>query len=125
VLGRHDGAVGFTVGQRRGLSVAGGVPVYVTATRPRDGVVVVGPREDPLVNRVVADDVVWRGGTAPRRVTARARYRAPGSPATARVEGTDLIVEFDAPVEAVAPGQALVCWEGTRVLGGGRVRESK
>jgi tRNA-specific 2-thiouridylase len=121
-VGRHDGAVGFTVGQRRGLSVAAGAPRYVTSVLPADGVVMVGAREDLRVRRVTADGVVWRGGDGPLRVTARARYRSAGTPATAHHDGEDLVVEFDSPVEAVAPGQALVCWVGPKVVGGGRIR---
>jgi tRNA-specific 2-thiouridylase len=74
------------------------------------------------VRRVTADGVVWRGGDGPLRVTARARYRSAGTPATAHHDGEDLVVEFDSPVEAVAPGQALVCWVGPKVVGGGRIR---
>jgi tRNA-specific 2-thiouridylase len=124
VLGHHDGAAGYTVGQRRGLSVTGASPSYVLSTRPAEGVVIVGPREELSVSRVVADQVVWRGGTTPSRVTARTRYRSPGMPAIAHARGQDLAVEFDTALAAVAPGQALVCWEGTRVVGGGRIRET-
>jgi tRNA-specific 2-thiouridylase len=84
----------------------------------------VGPREDLLVSRVVADHVVWRGGTEAVRVTARARYRSSGTPGAAHVLGGRLTVELDTPIAAAAPGQALVCWEGTKVVGGGRVREA-
>ncbi len=125
VLGRHDGAAGFTVGQRRGVGVSGSGPRYVTAVRPREGTVVVGERSDLLVHTVVADDVIWRGGAAPVRVTAQVRYRAPEAPATAVVRDGRLEVSFDEPVSAVAAGQAVVCWERTTVLGGGTVTASR
>jgi tRNA-specific 2-thiouridylase len=125
VLGHHDGAAGYTVGQRKGLAVTGAGPTYVLSTRPTEGVVVVGPRAGLQVSRIVADRVVWRGGSAPSRVTARARYRSPGTAATAHIQGQHLVVDLDSPVAAVAPGQALVCWEGTRVVGGGRIRETE
>jgi tRNA-specific 2-thiouridylase len=124
VVGHHDGAVGYTVGQRKGLSVGGGTALYVLGTDIVEGVVIVGSREDLLVSRVVADQVAWRGGAGPLRVTARMRYRSSGTQATAHMHGTELVVDLDGPVPAVAPGQALVCWEGTRVLGGGRIRGS-
>jgi tRNA-specific 2-thiouridylase len=122
-IGTHDGAVGFTVGQRRGTGLAGGDPLYVTGLRPSEGVVTVGAREDLSVRTIVADDVVWRAGAGRRAVSARVRYRAPEGSATAEVEGDRLVVEFEDPVWAVAPGQSVVCWEGTRVVGGGTVSE--
>jgi tRNA-specific 2-thiouridylase len=124
VLGRHDGAAGYTVGQRKGLSVGGGAPLYVLATDVAERAVIVGSREDLLVSRVVADHVVWRGGRGDMRVVARTRYRSPGTRATARLRGAELVVDLDSPVTAVAPGQALVCWEGTKVVGGGRIKET-
>jgi tRNA-specific 2-thiouridylase len=124
-VGTHDGAVGFTIGQRRGTGLGGGDPLYVTSLRPRDGVVTVGAREELSVGTVVADDVVWRGGVGRRCVTARVRYRAPEGSATAHVVGGRLVVEFDEPVWAVAAGQSVVCWDGDRVLGGGTVSEAR
>jgi tRNA-specific 2-thiouridylase len=124
-VGTHDGAVGFTIGQRRGTGLSGGDRLYVTGLRPREGIVEVGSREDLAVGTVVADDIVWRGGTGARQVTARVRYRAQEAPATARVEDGRLVVEFQEPVWAVAAGQSVVCWDGTRVLGGGTVSEAR
>jgi tRNA-specific 2-thiouridylase len=125
VVGSHDGAVGFTVGQRRGTGLAGGDPLYVTGVRPREGVVTVGPRDALAVRTVVADDVMWRAGSGPVAVTARARYRSPAMAATATVISSRLVVEFADPVWAVAPGQSVVCWDGTRVVGGGTVSEAR
>lgn len=125
ILGAHDGAVGFTVGQRRGTGLAGGDPHYVTGLRPSEGIVSVGRREDLAVRTIVADDVVWRADGEKRVVSARVRYRAPEGSATAEVVDGRLVVEFDAPVWAVAPGQSVVCWDGTRVLGGGTVSEAR
>ncbi|MDO8915780.1 MAG: tRNA 2-thiouridine(34) synthase MnmA [Coriobacteriia bacterium] len=123
-VGAHDGAVGFTIGQRRGTGLSGGDPAYVTGLRPRDGIVTVGAREDLAVRTVEATDVMWRGGTGERPVMASVRYRTPEASAMARIEGGRLLVEFDEPVWAVAAGQSVVCWDGTRVLGGGTVSEA-
>jgi tRNA-specific 2-thiouridylase len=120
-VGRHDGAAGFTIGQRRGVGVSGSGPRYVTAVHPEAGTLVVGERVELESRAVVADDVIWRGGAVARRVRAQVRYRAPAVPASAvPVDGT-LLVEFDEAISAVAPGQAVVCWEGDRVIGGGTV----
>lgn len=124
-IGRHDGAVGFTIGQRRGTGVAqGGPALYVTEVRPDSNEVVVGPPEELLSRTVLARCEAWRGGDGPVRVTAQVRYRSPEAPATAVRTGDVLTVTFDEPVSAVAPGQAVVCWDGIRVCGGGTVEAS-
>jgi tRNA-specific 2-thiouridylase len=124
VVGSHDGAPGFTVGQRRGLGLGGGGRQFVQRVEIADALVVVGPRGS-LVSRVVtASDVVWRGASAAVRVTARTRYRGPENAATADVHGDRLVVRFGGPIEAPAPGQALVCYDGERVLGGGVIEEA-
>jgi len=122
-VGRHDGAVGFTIGQRQGMGLAAGRRLHVTALHPASGVVEVGERESLMARTVDADDIAWRGGDGSRRVTAAVRYRAREGSATATVAGGVLTLEFDEPVWAIAPGQAVVCWDGQRVLGGGSVRE--
>lgn len=125
-LARHDGAAGFTVGQRKGLGVTGAAPVYVTEVRPADDRVVVGPRE-ALLRRVVRTaplhwvDVSPAEGLAraPWRVDVRIRHAAPPVPATLDVAPDGAAtVTFDAPVFAPAPGQALVAYDGDAVLAG-------
>lgn len=125
IVGCHDGAAGFTIGQRRGVGAAAGAPRYITALRPRAGTVVVGERAELLSRRVVADDVIWRGETGPRRVSAQVRYRALEAGGSALLRDGALEVTFEDPVSAVAPGQAVVCWEGGRVIGGGTVSSSR
>jgi tRNA-uridine 2-sulfurtransferase len=68
--------------------------------------------------------VAWRGGDGPVRVTARVRYRGPEPAGTVMFEDGCLVVDFDEAVDAPAPGQALVCYDGDRVLGGGVIREA-
>jgi tRNA-specific 2-thiouridylase len=125
VVGRHDGAAGFTIGQRRGVGVTGAEALYITSVHPVSGTVVVGRREDLVVRDVVADDIVWYGDTRQRQVGARIRYRAPESRAVATCDGDLLTLAFDDEISAVAPGQAVVCWDGERVVGGGTVRSGR
>jgi tRNA-uridine 2-sulfurtransferase len=124
VLGAHDGVPGITVGQRRGLGLGGAERRFVTGVDPATATVTVGPREATSARRVEATEAVWRGGPEPLRVTARARYRGAEPAATARLEGDRLVVEFDEEIDAAAPGQALVCYQGERVVGGGVVEEA-
>jgi tRNA-specific 2-thiouridylase len=120
-VGRHDGAAGFTIGQRRGVGISGSEPRYVTSIDPATGTVVVGERSALLSTTVVADEVIWRGGGGPVRVAAQARYRASECMARAAWSDGRLELAFDEPVSAVALGQAVVCWVDDRVIGGGTV----
>ena len=120
VLGAHEGVGHFTVGQRKGLGIAAAEPLYVVSIDAAARRVVVGPRERTLVSEVVADDVVWHAGPH-ERVTASVRYRMEPAPATATFAEGRLTVTFDEPVSGVAPGQAVVCYRGDIVLGGGSV----
>jgi tRNA-specific 2-thiouridylase len=122
-LARHDGAYRFTVGQRRGLGVAGSAePLYVTAIVGDE--VHVGPRAALEAVDVRATDVSWVAGAAPDRpgLTAQVRYRGRPLPATVAPDGDGLHVRFhaDRPV-GVAPGQALVVYDGDECLGGGTI----
>ncbi|MBX3728443.1 MAG: tRNA 2-thiouridine(34) synthase MnmA [Candidatus Sumerlaeia bacterium] len=124
VLGEHEGIAFYTVGQRRGLGIAGGEPLYVVAIDAATHSVVVGPREAVLAEGLEADGLNWMGLeelTAPRRARVQVRHRH--EPAWGRLEplGPDRVrVTFETPVQAVSPGQAVVFWdEANRVLGGG------
>ncbi len=122
-LGAHHGAFRYTIGQRRGLGIASGRPYYVVGLRPDRNEVVVGRREDLLRRRVEAESVVWTSGDpkeASFRAEAQVRYRHTAAPGRLERTGRDRVrFVFDEPQLAVAPGQALVCYEGDRVLGGG------
>ena len=120
VLGRHSGIANYTVGQRKGLGIAAPQPLYVIAVDAHNNQIVVGEREDLAVTRVEADDVVWRGA-AKEPVEAMVRYRM--DPCTAHVVVSDgeLDVQFEQPLFGVAPGQAVVCYRGDVVIGGGTV----
>ncbi|ADG98034.1 tRNA(5-methylaminomethyl-2-thiouridylate)-methyl transferase [Segniliparus rotundus DSM 44985] len=131
VLGHHDGAIGFTVGQRRGLRLGNptgdGVPRYVTAVEPETGVVRVGTMEDLRVFSISVRTAVWSGGAAPAAAfPCVVQIRAHGgfAPARVRAAGAGFEVELDEPLEAVASGQTVVLYDpdpvlGDRVIGSG------
>ncbi|MFO0902832.1 MAG: tRNA 2-thiouridine(34) synthase MnmA [Pirellulales bacterium] len=122
VVGRHPGIERFTIGQRKGLGVAMGEPYFVVRIEPATRRVVIGRHEDLARRRLTADRTNWlvdppRGAF---RCWAKIRYNAEPVPATGVVlPGERLQVEFDEPRHGVAPGQAVVLFDGDRVLGGG------
>jgi len=124
VLGDHDGAYAYTVGQRRGLGIgrpaADGRPRYVLDISPVTKTVTVGPGESLDVDHVSAIRPVWTGGVSPAgRFDAVAQLRAHGgiAPCTAEVIGAELHVRLHEPVRGVARGQAVVLYDGDRVVG--------
>jgi len=122
VLGEHDGYERFTVGQRKGLGIATDRKRYVLRILPESKAVVLGDRDDLLASELTASRVNWLTGApaGPLRCTAKIRYRNAGSPATVRATADGgARVAFDAPQSAVTPGQAVVFYDGSRVLGGG------
>jgi tRNA-specific 2-thiouridylase len=122
VLGRHDGIENFTIGQRRGLGVAVGERRYVVRIEPKTRRVVIGERHELARTAVLARDANWLidPPAGPLRCQVKIRYQARPVAATVTQhnDGT-LHAELDEPQYGVAPGQALVCYEGDRVLGGG------
>ena len=124
-VGTHKGAVRYTIGQRKGLGLAMGAPVYVCAKDMQANTVTVGP-EKSLFDRIVyAEEVNWiaiPALTAPLRVTARTRYHQVEQAATVYPAGEDRFrLEFDEPQRAPTPGQAVVLYQGDVVLGGGTI----
>jgi tRNA-uridine 2-sulfurtransferase len=123
-LGRHDGQHGFTVGQRRGIGVAGGEPLYVLAKDARTATVTVGPREALAVTRVRLERAHLHRGAAGVEA-ARLRYGSAEIPCrvTAAADGT-LELELARPAQAVAPGQLACLLAGDRVTGHGTIVEA-
>jgi tRNA-specific 2-thiouridylase len=128
VLGRHDGAYGFTVGQRKGLRIGrpapDGRPRYVLDIQPVDGTVVVGPVEGLDVTTVVGERPRWCGPAPHGPVEVTAQVRAHGEAVPAVAETTPdggLRVELRTPLRGVAPGQAVVLYSATRVVGSATV----
>lgn len=124
-IGAHGGIIDYTVGQRRGVPARGGEePLFVVDIEPDSNRVVVGPHEMLMATALEADDLTFTSGLAPEgetRVEARIRYRAEVVPATLTVSGVTAHVRFDTPQRAVTPGQAVVFYDGDRVLGGGTI----
>jgi tRNA-specific 2-thiouridylase len=123
VIGRHGGTHRFTVGQRRGIGVAAGEPLYVIETRPATKQVVVGSNNDLRRKEFSVRDVNWVSIAEPTgTIRAGVRIRNKHSPAAAIIrarEGGCADVTFDEPQRAVTPGQAAVFYSGDLVLGGG------
>jgi tRNA-specific 2-thiouridylase len=122
VVGRHPGIERFTIGQRKGLGVAMGEPYFVVRIEPKTCRVVIGRSEDLACRELTASRCNWLTdvGSEPVECHAKIRYNSPPVPAVAELQGTDrLRVTFDEPRYGVAPGQAVVLYDGDRVLGGG------
>jgi tRNA-specific 2-thiouridylase len=123
VLGRHHGIHRLTVGQRKGLGLATGTPMYVLRLEPAESRVIVGPREELGGRHLTATGVNWIAGAppgAPRRLTARVRHRHQDAPAVVTPDGHDgASVSFEDPQMAITPGQAVVFYDGADVVGGG------
>lgn len=122
VLGQHPGYQSFTIGQRRGLGLAFGEPRFVVRIEPETRRVVIGTREELGRKDLTADRLNWLSDapTVPIRCEAQIRYQHTPAACTATVVDEDrLEVSFDNPQFGVAPGQAVVLYDGDRVLGGG------
>jgi tRNA-specific 2-thiouridylase len=126
-LGRHDGTFGFTIGQRKGLRLgtpaSDGKPRYVLDIEPVSGTVTVGSRADLTIDRITADRARWCGSAPDGVLDGTVQLRAHGDAHRARVtvasDATDGSVEIDLvdPAQGIAPGQAAVIYDGTRVVG--------
>ncbi len=125
VVGRHRGVHHYTVGQRKGIGVAAPERLYVLGVDGPAGTVTVGGRGRLLAAGLEARRCRWFERPDGRRVEARIRYRHGGVGAEVVTEGERALVRFDAPQVAVAPGQALVVYEGDRVLGGGWIERAE
>jgi len=124
-IGRHEGIVDYTVGQRKRVPARGGdEPLFVLNVDARANTVVVGPQEELMAAGLVAEDLRFCDGApppAPLAVNARIRYRAEAVPAELRLDGGRAEVRFETPQRAVTPGQAVVFYDGDRVVGGGTI----
>lgn len=127
VVGSHRGAVCYTLGQRKGLGLAMGAPVYVCDKDMSRNTVTVGPNESLFATSLLARDFNWiavENITEPMDVTARARYNQKEQPATV-YPGEDGLVKvvFRDPQRAMTPGQSVVLYQGDLVVGGGTISE--
>jgi tRNA-specific 2-thiouridylase len=119
VLGGHNGVIDYTVGQRRGLNIGGGDPLYVIRIDAEAARVVVGPKQALEETRIRLSDINWLDtADAPRNGgTIQVKCRSMQPPVDARIEGDEVVLVE--PLAGIAPGQACVFYDGTRVLGGG------
>ena len=127
VIGQHGGAVGYTIGQRKGLGIALGAPAYVCSKDMEKNTVTLGPNEALFHTTLLANDWNWLAFsslTEPMKLQAKARSRMVEQPATVYPEENDYVrVVFDEPQRALTPGQAVVLYDGDVVVGGGIIRE--
>jgi len=127
VVGTHIGAAGYTLGQRKGLGLAMGEPVYVCSKDMQENTVTVGPDDALYHKALLADDWNWlpfETLTQPLRIKAKTRSRQVEQWATVYpMENSRAKVEFDEPQRAITPGQAVVLYDGDTVVGGGTIRQ--
>lgn len=127
VLGQHQGITHYTIGQRKGLGIALGTPVFVTEIRPDTNEVVLGSNEEVFGDTVYAEHLNFMSVPdlqGEMEVTAKIRYNHQGAPCTiCRADNDRVICRFHEPVRAITPGQAVVFYEGDTVVGGGVIVE--
>lgn len=125
ILGKHKGITHYTIGQRKGLGIALGAPVFVTEIRPEANEVVLGSNEEVFGTTVYADRLNFMSIPDLKgelEVTAKIRYNHGGAPCTISKIGEDRVIcQFHEPVRAITPGQAVVFYEGDTVVGGGTI----
>lgn len=128
VLGHHEGIHNFTVGQRKGLGIGGGTPLYVLQISGEKGQVTVGSGEELLSRTLIAHKMNWialDGLREPIRIHAKIRHRHEPAPAIVENAGEgEMRVIFDEPQRAITPGQAVVFYDGDLVVGGGWIAEA-
>lgn len=123
VLGEHNGIIRYTIGQRKGLNIALGHPVYVVGKNLDDNTVILGSNDDLNQKELLADDFNWiiEKPKDSIKCCAKTRYNMKEVPCTAYCEGDKVRVVFDSSVRAVTSGQAVVLYDGDYVLGGGTI----
>jgi tRNA-specific 2-thiouridylase len=125
-LGQHRGIVFYTIGQRHGLGLASGKPLYVIRIEPETNRIVLGPEKGLYSQKLTAHKLNWISGTAPRGpLTARAkiRYKSREAEATVFFRNDSVDVHFAQPQKAVTPGQTIVFYNVDEVLGGGTIHQ--
>jgi tRNA-specific 2-thiouridylase len=128
VVGEHEGYARFTVGQRRGLPGGFAEPMFVVAIEPAARAVVIGPRDELLGRGVVAREVNWLVDrpAAGAEVEVQIRHRARAAAGVlVRVEADEVEIALSDGVSAISPGQSLVVYDGSRVLGGGVIESGR
>ncbi len=133
VLGQHKGIIHYTIGQRRGIGIGGGIakdnaPFYVTAINPKDNQVIVGPKEALARTTIKIKDCNWLKNTIPPEgLSIDLKFRSVMRPIPARLintENNDIEIHLEQPQYGIAPGQAAVCYQNDRVIGGGWITQT-
>lgn len=129
IVGYHKGYMNYTVGQRRGLNIAMGKPVYVVEINAKNNTVTVGEREKLNRKSIFLKDVImqkYAGLDTPLPVSTMVRYKSPGTPSVAMPNKDNTMeIRFEANVQGIAPGQSAVFYEGDDLVGGGIISHSK
>lgn len=125
VLGRHKGIIHYTIGQRKGLNLAMGHPVFVTDIRPETNEVVIGEAEEVFSDSLICNDLNFMAVediTNPIELVAKIRYSHKGAPCTIeKIDKDKIKCQFKSPVRAVTPGQAVVFYKDDYIFGGGTI----
>ena len=127
ILGSHSGIFRYTIGQRKGLGIPSPEPYYVTAIDPLANLVRVGRREEALASSVVVSEFNWLASPPSRtfRATVKIRSMMADVPATVEIHNGEVILRFDEPQWAPAPGQSAVWYLGDTVVGGGIITQTR
>jgi len=127
-LGQHRGIAFYTIGQRHGLGLASGKPLYIIRIEPESNRIVVGHEKELYSRKLAAQNLNWISGKAPREpvtVTAKIRYKSKEAEAIVFPRNDSMDVHFAQPQKAVTPGQAIVFYNAGEVLGGGIIESSQ
>lgn len=128
VLGQHSGIINYTIGQRKGLGVTFGKPMFVVGKDVVNNTVILGEQEELFKKTLFADNVNLisiEKLTGPMRVTAKTRYSQTEKPAVVEAVEGGIKVTFDEPQRAITPGQAVVLYDGEIVVGGGTITKAE
>lgn len=128
ILGKHKGIIHYTIGQRKGLGLSLGAPAFVVDIRPETNEVVIGTNEDTFHDCLLANQVNFMSISelvGERNVIAKIRYSHQGAPCKIKMTGDDMLAcQFEEPVRAITPGQAVVFYEDDVVVGGATILQS-
>jgi len=124
-VGKHKGYPFYTIGQRKGLEIAMGNPMYVTKIVPENNTVVIGPKEELQEHNMIVKGlnlIKYQSIESELEVLTKIRYHDPGTMSTITQKGDNIQVKFPKPVNAIAPGQSAVFYEGDDIIGGGIIQ---
>jgi tRNA-uridine 2-sulfurtransferase len=125
IIGKHNGIWNFTIGQRKGTGVAGGVPLYVVAINAEKNEIVLGQRDLLFARGLRATELNLIDGKMPGRAMVKTRSASEAVPCSIGYDGIELDITFDEPQLAITPGQSAVVYQNDIVVGGGIIAEVK